>query len=626
MKIPKIFLKIFGVIFILTLIYISFVFLFLIPKIENNAIALEDNLGKAQLQKTVQLVQSYAQELQNYKETALQQRKDELRKLTEVVYNIINIHYKKSLQEGADTAALQNQALNLIKDLRYGNNDYFYVSNYKNILLSHPYLKNVDFSNIKDIHGELIVPPLVRIARQKGEGFISYWWKKNSQDLTPYEKLTYAKNFAPWQWVVGTGVYIDDIEKDINARKEILIQKLKKILDNTKIGKNGYVYIFDNTGRMIIHQNKELEGKKFDHFLNPGKKTYIYNDLVNAYKHGNKTLYYNWDAPNDRGKYVYKKISWIEYNPSFSWYICSSEYLNEAHADSDNLKHFMIYSILFMLFVTITIGLYFVKQIFQPIVTLSHNAQEVIDGNLQARYTDKIDKDEIGLLAQQYNTMLDTIKVQMDTLDNAVQEKTKKLTIALEEKEVLLKEINHRVKNNLYVISSIVGLQAFQTKEIKLEDFIQTIQQRIHAMAIGHEMLSQSVHLNSLNAQDYIPRLVQSLVEAYVEEPESCKCIYDVDSVTFELDKLLACGLIINELVTNAIKYALKTPQNYLLVRLKEKGAMLELTIEDNGEGFSSEHKSGVGLDLVKMLVEQIEGKIEIQKRNPTRITITFPK
>ena len=85
MKIPKIFFKVFGVIFILTAIYIIFVFFFFIPKIENNTIALEDALGKAQLEKTVQLIQNDAQELQDYKMIALQARKDELKKLTQLV-------------------------------------------------------------------------------------------------------------------------------------------------------------------------------------------------------------------------------------------------------------------------------------------------------------------------------------------------------------------------------------------------------------------------------------------------------------------------------------------------------------------------------------------------------------
>ena len=626
MKIPKIFLKIFSIMFVLTLIYIIFVFFILIPKIENNTIALENTIGKAQLQKTVQLVQSYAQELQNYEEIALEQRQGELKKLTSVVYGIIKENYEKSLLPKADEKKIKEKTLNLISKLRYGNNDYFYVSNYSNILISHPYLKNKDFSNIKDIHSQLIVPPLVKIAREKGEGFIRYWWKKNSNNPTPYEKLTYAKNFAPWKWVVGTGVYIDDIKKEAENRKKLLIERLKKILNNTKIGKNGYVYIFDSKGNMIIHPNKNLEGKNFSHFPNPGKNSYIYDDLINAYKHGDKILYYNWDTPKDSGNYTYKKISWIEYEPNFSWYICSSEYINEAHADSDNLKRFMIYSILVMVFLIISIGLYFIKQIFQPILTLAHNAQEVIDGNLKARYKKKINNDEIGLLAKQYNTMLNKIKIQMDTLDTKVQEKTEELTVALKEKEILLREINHRLKNNLNVISSIIGLQIFQTHNIKIEDFIHTIQQRIKAMAIGHEMLSQSSNLSSLNAKEYITKLVNSLMDAYIQNPSSCDCRFDIDPIELELDKLLICGLIINELVTNAIKYALKNPDNYLLISLKQKNKILELVVKDNGKGFTPEERNGIGLELVEILVKQINGNININTEKGTIIKIIFQK
>ncbi len=626
MKIPKIFLKIFSILFVLTLIYIIFVFFVLIPKIENNTIALENALGKAQLQKTVQLVQSYAQELQNYEEIALEQRKGELKKLTSVVYGIIKVNYEKSLQPDADVEKIKERTLNLISKLRYGNNDYFYVSNYKNVLISHPYLKNKDFSHVRDIHSNLIVPPLVKIAREKGEGFIRYWWKKNSNDPTPYEKLTYAKNFLPWRWVVGTGVYIDDIKKEAQKRKSILIQRLKKILNKTRIGKNGYVYIFDSKGNMIIHPNKNLEGKNFSRFPNPGKNSYIYDDLINAYKFGDKILYYNWDTPKDPGNYTYKKISWIEYEPNFSWYICSSEYINEAHADSDNLKRFMIYSILVMVFLIISIGLYFIKQIFQPILTLAHNAQEVIDGNLKARYKKKINNDEIGLLAKQYNTMLNKIKMQMDTLDTKVQEKTEELTIALKEKEILLREINHRLKNNLNVISSIIGLQIFQTQNVKIEDFIHTIQQRIKAMAIGHEMLSQSNNISSLNSKEYIEKLLKSLMEAYLQNPTSANCKFDIDSIEVDLDKLLICGLIINELVTNAIKYALKTDENYLKISFKEIDENLELIVEDNGDGFLPEKRNGIGLELVEILVTQIKGSIKIETDEGTKITISFPK
>ena len=626
MKIPKIFIKVLGVIFILTFIYSSFVFFLFVPKIEDNTIMLENTLGKAQLQKTVQLLQNYAQELQDYKELALQERKDELKKLTTTVYGIINVNYEKSLLESANTGQLKRQTLELVSKLKYANDDYFYISSYDSILISHPYLKNKDFSKVRDINGDLFVPLLVDIAKKDGDGFIRYWWQKNNASAQPYEKLTYAKNFAPWQWVVGTGVYIDDIEKEVQKRKTRLIKKLKSILYTTKIGKNGYVYIFDSSGDMIIHPNKKLEGSNFKQFINPSKKSYIFNDLIDAYEHGNKTLYYDWDTPNDRGNDTYKKISWIDYEPNFAWYICSSEYTDEVHSDSDNLKKFMIYSTLVIIFLIIAIGLYFLKQIFTPIISLAHNAQEVIDGNLDARYTDEINNDEIGILALQYNAMLDTMQMQMDTLDSKVQDKTKKLTLALQEKEILIKEIDHRVKNNLHVINSIIGLQIFQDKTIKIEDFIKTIQNRIQAMAIGHGMLGQSANISSLETKEYIPRLVQSLIQAYIEDPSSFNCTYDIAPIKLELDKLLSCGLIINELVTNAIKYALLNPNNYLLVSLKEKGDGLELIIEDNGPGFSKTQKHGVGIKLVEMLVKQIKGTISFQNKQGTSIIINFPK
>jgi two-component sensor histidine kinase len=586
---------------------------------------LEDSIGKAHLQKTLKVIQDSALELENYKSMALQQRKDELRKLSNIVWDIVNIKYKLSLSnKDLSLKSIQDETLNLVSTLQYANDDYFYISDYNNVLIAHPYLKDKDFTNIKDVHDNPIVPALVNIARTEEEGFIKYWWKKNNNDPTPYEKLTYAKNFAPWKWVIGTGVYIDDIEKELTLRKKTLISRLKSILRSTKIGPSGYVYIFDSLGNMIIHPNKDLEGKNFKKWLNPGKNTFIFDDLVHAYKYANKTLYYNWDTPDDKKNYSYKKISWIEYDPYFDWYICSSDYIDEFYKDSNNLKKFVIYTTLLIILLLLSIGLFFLRKILTPIVKLSEHAKEVIDGNLHARYNGTIQNDETGLLAIQFNQMLDTIHEQINTLDNKVQEKTEKLTIALKEKELLLKEVNHRVKNNLYVINSIIGLQAFQKKETSPEDFIQTIQHRIQSMALGHEMLSKSGNTYSLKAQEYIPTLVQSLIQAYIKDPSTCNCVYKIVPVQLDIDKLLSCGLIINELITNAIKYAFTPVSNQLIISLKQDKKMLELNIKDNGPGFDSSQAKGIGLELVDMLVHQLEGTIDFNNKNGSRITIRF--
>jgi two-component sensor histidine kinase len=626
MRPPKIFLKSFLAVFVLSGIYMGAIFFFFIPKIEHNIIQLENAIGKAQLDKTVRIIQDSAQELKRFKAIALQEHKDKLKKLTETVYSIIQYKYHQSLREGSDVQQIQNDALCLISGLQYGNRDYFYVSGYDSVLISHPYLQNKDFSTIKDMHGNLIVPPLVKIAREKGEGFYRYWWKKNNADPKPYEKLTFAKNFAPWKWVVGTGVYIDDIDQEISSRKHKLIERLKSVLHTTQIGDSGYVYVFDSLGNMLIHPDKHVENSNFSTWKNPGKSSYIFDDLIHAYRHGDKTLYYNWNKPTDKDNYTYKKVSWIEYEPNFDWYICSSAYLDEFYLDSENLKRFIAYFSLLILLLLVAIGFYFWKQIFSPIIALARNAEEVRQGNLKSRYEGVINDDETGLLASEFNHMLDTINHQLETLDRNVQEKTKELTTALDEKELLLRELHHRVKNNLYVINSIVGLQSFQKDTMSIDACVQVLQERIHSIALGHEMLYKSHLLSKASAQEYLMTLVQSIIDAYVDDPEACECVYDIDPIVLEMDALISIGLIVNELVTNAVKHAFASHKPWLKVSLKKKNNSIELQIEDRGTGLDKSPHGGIGLELVTMLVQQHGGNWKHRVDGGTHILVTLPE
>jgi len=138
MRPPKIFLKSFLAVFVLSGIYMGAIFFFFIPKIEHNIIQLENAIGKAQLDKTVRIIQDSAQELKRFKAIALQEHKDKLKKLTETVYGVIQYKYHQSLREGSDVQQIQNDTLRLISSLQYGNRDYFYVSRYDNVLISHP--------------------------------------------------------------------------------------------------------------------------------------------------------------------------------------------------------------------------------------------------------------------------------------------------------------------------------------------------------------------------------------------------------------------------------------------------------------------------------------------------------
>ncbi|MEA3333321.1 MAG: cache domain-containing protein [Pseudomonadota bacterium] len=326
----------------------------------------------------------------------------------------------------------QKEALEYIANLHYGDDEYFFISDYNSVLIGHPSLQVKDMSNVKDPNGVLIVPPMVQVAREYGQGFHNYSWRKLKSEEQLYEKLSYAKDIKEWQWVIGTGIYLDSIELEVRKKKADLITSLSKLLSLTKIGETGYIYIFDSKGNMIIHPNSNIEGTNFSELENPGKDSFILDDIIDAYVSGAKVLYYKWDKPRDKGNYTYDKVSWIDYNCDFDWYICSSAYISEINSAANQMKQYIWLIAFVLVALALIISVYFFKKLFHPIETLSRKALQVKNGDLSVR-SEIIMGDEIGTLAQIFDGMLDTIEDNIRTLDKKVDERTKDLE---EQKEV----------------------------------------------------------------------------------------------------------------------------------------------------------------------------------------------
>ena len=202
---------------------------------------------------------------------------------------------------------------------------------------------------------------------------------------------------------------------------------------------------------------------------------------------------------------------------------------------------------------------------------------------------------------------------------------------SLEEKEVLLKEIHHRVKNNMAVISSFLSLQSAYVDDKKYLDMFSDSQRRIRSMALVHEKLYRSEDFAHINARDYSETLVKSIKESFAENAE-VKCNLDVHDMELDIDMLIPCGLIINEILTNAFKYAFdETESPEISVSLGMAGeGMVVLRISDNGKGFPAgfdiSKSAGLGLKIVNMLVNQIRGTRQVESVNGVTYTITFPQ
>ena len=324
------------------------------------------------------------------------------------------------------TRQKQKEATDYVANLRYGSNEYFYISNYDSVLISHPTLQGEDMSEVRDPDGTLIVPPMVQIAREKGEGFHSYSWFKLAGTSKKYKKLSFAKHIPNWEWMIGTGVYLDNIEEQVEAKKVELVKNLRNLLTTTRIAATGYIYIFDSKGNMILHPNSNIEGINFLNLKNPNKDSLIFDDLVAAYNSEKKELYYLWDKPTDKGNYIYEKVSWIDYNEDFDWYICSSAYIAEINATANRLKQYMWMVSFVLLSLALFLSAWFFKKLLKPIETLSQKALQVKDGELGVR-SHYCSNDEIGMLAQTFDGMLDTIEDNISVLDRKVHERTRDL-------------------------------------------------------------------------------------------------------------------------------------------------------------------------------------------------------
>jgi PAS domain S-box-containing protein len=216
-----------------------------------------------------------------------------------------------------------------------------------------------------------------------------------------------------------------------------------------------------------------------------------------------------------------------------------------------------------------------------------------------------------------------------------------KIKASLEEKGLLLQEIHHRVKNNLQIISSLLSLQSKYVKDKEDLELFRESQSRVRSMAFIHEQLYQSSDFTNIEFGTYVENLINYLSYSYSIDPSYINFKLDIDDVSLDINTAIPCGLIINELVTNSLKYAF--PANYckshndttnlneiyVYLRSYKKDKFI-LIISDNGVGLPEDinykNNGTLGLLLVNSLVDQLDGTIELDRTNGTKFKLIFNK
>jgi PAS domain S-box-containing protein len=214
-----------------------------------------------------------------------------------------------------------------------------------------------------------------------------------------------------------------------------------------------------------------------------------------------------------------------------------------------------------------------------------------------------------------------------EELEKKVAERTEALNKSLHEKEILIKEVHHRVKNNMQIITSLLNLQSRTIDDPAVLKTIKESQSRIKAMALVHERLYQSGDVSSINLKDYIQFLARELFSFYGVKSQLVRVTINAPAIDVNIDTAIPLGLMVNELISNAIKYAF--PENRrgeIVIDITKDKNTISLVVRDNGIGipadFDWHNAKSLGIRLVNSLVEQLQGTIELDRTAGTTFKI----
>lgn len=239
-------------------------------------------------------------------------------------------------------------------------------------------------------------------------------------------------------------------------------------------------------------------------------------------------------------------------------------------------------------------------------------------------------KEKLELTDQKlFTTIVSSLRAYSDLI--TIEKQKNQLQAALKEKEILIKEIHHRVKNNLQIICSLLNMQSKRIGDEEVYKMFLVSRDRVRSMALIHENLYHSEDFSRIEFDRYIKTLVQELCYSYDSE-KNIKVVMNFEKIYLNIDQAIPCGLIVNELITNSLKHAFPhahSKEEEIYIGLKSKSEKVYVCVTDNGVGIGDKEElaksQSLGFQLITILTEQLGGTLKIENKNGTCYDIIFP-